>query len=79
MKHTRKRELPKGIRTLIITIPGASTQIARRASCSKALVSRVLSGRRSCSDRLWDEIVQWISEQRMKPLVDMATVETKQR
>lgn len=80
MKHTtRKHEIPKPLKKLILNSPGASLEIARRAGCSKGLVSMVLAGKRNCSERLYGAIVEWLGEPNTRALRQLAQRELRAR
>lgn len=76
---TRKNEIPKPLRKLILNSPGASLEIARKAHCAKSLVSMVLSGKRGCSDRVYNAIVEWLGEPNMRALRQLAKKELRAR
>lgn len=78
-QRTTKRHVPQSVKRLILLTPGASSRIAERAGCSRSLVSLALRGRRNCTQRLWNAIVDWLAEPRTGLLVDMARHELQAR
>lgn len=79
MKTNTRLGIPKPTKTLILCTPGASSQIARRARCSKTLVSLVLAGKRNCPERLWSAVSDWLAEPRTDHLRKMAVHEMRAR
>jgi hypothetical protein len=65
-------KIPNSVRQTILRTAGAQAQIAVSTGCTKQYVSAVLAGRKSCSERLWEAILVWITDVRVAEL-DEAT------